>query len=66
VATLDERAAFQAMRRFLRNYYERGDRSVGDLLGDIDTDSDFWGDGSPVDPAQWNDWLQAIKETTAR
>jgi hypothetical protein len=62
VTTLDEKTAFEAMRRFLQNYYERGDRLVGDLLGDIG--SGLWEDGSTNDPAQWHDWLQAVKETT--
>jgi hypothetical protein len=59
VASLDEKTAFDAMRRFLQNYYERGDRTVGDLLGDIE-----WDSGSTTGPAQWDDWVQAIKETT--
>jgi hypothetical protein len=62
VANLDEQSAFLAMRRFLENYRERGDRMVGDLLGDIGTG--LWENGSTNDPAQWHDWLRAIKETT--
>jgi len=62
VARLDDKTAFAAMRRFLENYYARGDRTVGELLTDISTG--LWEDGSTTDPAQWDDWLQAIKETT--
>jgi hypothetical protein len=59
---LDEKSAFEAMRRFLQNYYDRGDKPIGLLLTDIDTG--LWEDGSTNDPAQWDDWLQAIKEVT--
>jgi hypothetical protein len=62
MANLDEKTAFEAMRRFLENYRARGDREVGILLGDIG--NELWADGSTNDPAQWHDWLQAVKETT--
>lgn len=58
---LDEKQAFEAMRYFLNAYWERGGRPVGDLgglLGDIG--SGLWEDGTPNDPAQWTDWLDAI------
>ena len=64
MTTLDEKTAFEAMRRFLENYLARGDRSVAELLTDISTD--LWEDGTTTDPAQWPDWLQAIEETVGR
>ena len=62
MANLDEKTAFEAMRRFLENYWARGDTEVGVLLSAIGTD--LWEDGSTNDPVQWDDWLQAIRETT--
>ncbi|MBL0122734.1 MAG: hypothetical protein IPP88_08375 [Betaproteobacteria bacterium] len=53
--------AFRAMIVFLDRYYERGGGkdTLGHVLGDV---SQFlWADGSPNDPAQWQDWLDAVK-----
>lgn len=60
--TLDEHQAFEAMRRFLVAYWERGGRQTGDLaglLGDVSTG--LWADDTPNDPAQWTDWLAAVE-----
>ena len=59
---LTEEEAFHAMIVFLRNYYKRGKGadSLLDVLTDV-SDS-LTDDGSPNDPAQWGDWLDAIRE----
>jgi hypothetical protein len=55
--------AFDAMRRFLEGYWERGGKKSDDLavlLGSLNRD-----EGSrslPLDPALWSDWLDAIEE----
>jgi hypothetical protein len=66
VATLDEKAAFEAMRHFLETYWERGGRSSDDLaslLGSLNTDR--WADDAPADPAMWRDWMDAVGRATA-
>ena len=63
--TLTNKEAFDAMRIFLERFNVRGG-GKDDLvyvLGAISTDS--WADGSPFDPAQWNDWLDAVSEVVA-
>ncbi|WP_042267772.1 hypothetical protein [Paraburkholderia heleia] len=54
--------AFRAMVIFLDRYYDRGGGvdTLGDILSAIS--QTIWADGSPNDPAQWQDWLDAIKE----
>jgi hypothetical protein len=52
---------YDAIRIFLE--------SVSLRLGKIDEEIDFivaglkWADGSPVDPAMWQDWLAAVQLT---
>ena len=52
---------YDAMRIFLE--------SVSLRLGKTDEEIDFivgglkWADGSPVDPAMWQDWLAAVQLT---
>ena len=63
---LDEHQAFEAMRVFLERYWERGGKTSDELamlLSDIDTEV-FVG-SAPADPAQWQDWLDAIRAVTA-
>jgi hypothetical protein len=52
--------AFRAMVIFLDRYYERGGGvdTLGDVLSSIS--QTIWADGSPNDPAQWQDWLDAV------
>jgi hypothetical protein len=67
VAALDEKVAFEAMRHFLEAHWERGGRTSDDLailLGELSTD--LWADGMPGDPAQWQDWLNAIDRATGQ
>jgi hypothetical protein len=54
--------AFRAMVIFLDRYYDRGGDvdTLGDVLSAIS--QTIWEDGSSNDPAQWQDWLKAVKE----
>ncbi|HEY3909379.1 MAG TPA: hypothetical protein VGM07_05755 [Stellaceae bacterium] len=51
--------AFQAMSRFLVQYYERAGRKseLAAVLSDIQT----MPDGRPADPAAWEGWLEAVR-----
>jgi hypothetical protein len=53
--------AFKAMIIYLDRYYDRGKGAdtLGDVLSAIS--QTIWDDGSPNDPAQWEDWLDAVK-----
>jgi len=60
---LDALEAFDAMRAFLEAYWERGLKSSDDLallLSGIERDLRIRPDGGTLDPAQWDDWLDAI------
>lgn len=65
---LTEQEAFAAMREFLRAFWERGCSDPASELADLLswTDSDIWADSSTNDPAQWHDWLAAVKAVKAR
>ena len=63
LAKLTAAEAFQAMHHFLHAYakrYTRSPEDIAQLLGDIDCSVTL--DGRPSDPAQWDDWLQAVKK----
>ena len=61
--SLNELEAFDAMRAFLESYWQRGMKASDDIAGLlVDLNRDMMGDGGPPDPAQWNDWLLAIKK----
>jgi hypothetical protein len=63
---LNELEAFDAMRIFLEAYWERGLRASDDvavLLGNIDRR--FSSGGEPLDIAQWDDWLEAVRKVKA-
>jgi hypothetical protein len=57
--------AYEAMRIFLETVWRRLDKPQGEiafLLAGLK-----WADGTPVDPAMWQDWLaaaQRVKEET--
>jgi hypothetical protein len=54
--------AFVAMQNFLETYWERGGRSepeIAALLSSIQG-----GPGATADPAQWGDWLDAVRKAT--
>lgn len=60
--SLTELEAFDAMRSFLEAYWRRGACSSDDLailLSDLNRG--VWADQRPGDPAQWGDWLAAIR-----
>lgn len=48
---------FNAMRKFLDEYYQRTNSDdVGSLLSDLQ----LFPDGGTFDPAAWEDWLESI------
>ena len=54
--------AFRAMLIFVDRYYERGgcqSEDIATLLSGIS--QTVWADGSTNDPAQWQDWLNAVQ-----
>jgi hypothetical protein len=62
---LTEIEAYDSMRVFLEAYWERGLRQsdeIGGLLGALAP----LVDGSSADPAQWYDWLFAVRTVKAR
>ena len=64
---LTAREAFEAMRRFLRAFWERGDgietsNDVSALLSFIEPTAS----GMPLDQAQWYDWVAAVKAVAKR
>jgi len=51
--------AYIAMQYFLEQFYERtGSDDVGGLLGDMT----LINDEQTMDPATWNDWINAVKK----
>ncbi|WP_200945629.1 hypothetical protein [Methylobacterium sp. Leaf456] len=63
--TVDD--AFEAMRVFLEAYWNRGDAKSDDiavLLGSLNRNREA-GIG-PLDPAQWEDWLDAVSSIAPR
>ena len=55
--------AFVAMQNFLEAYWERGGRSESEiaiLLGSLQG-----APGATADPAQWGDWLDAVRRATS-
>ena len=58
---ISTREAFDAMRLFLEEFYNRTDSDdVGSLLGGIQ----FCDDNTTMDPAAWDDWLNCIMHET--
>jgi hypothetical protein len=60
---LTVKQGFDALRHFLEAYWERGQRSSDDLavlLGSLD--GEFTSDGRPLDAAQWDDWVNAVRK----
>lgn len=58
---LTESQAFQAMTDFLWQYARRAGDDLITLLGDIE----LLADGSPTDPAAWEDWLECVRRIRA-
>jgi hypothetical protein len=69
VADLSEKQAYEAMREFLKAFWERGGRTSGDIEEIIrwtDTKSGLGvKDDEPFDPAMWPDWLEAVRRARA-
>jgi hypothetical protein len=59
----DEQEAFEAMRHFLTEFWKRGGSEPGTELADLLSwiGQDVWADGATNDPAQWHDWLAAVR-----
>jgi hypothetical protein len=65
-AKLSELAAFDAMRTFLKRYWEKHGRpsdALADVLGDCQRG--IWKSGKPGDPAMWSDWKAAVETVQA-
>jgi hypothetical protein len=62
--SLSEETAFSAMKAFLELYWERTGKGnqIGDLIADLD--NEFTIDGSPHDPAVWNEWIEVCKQVS--
>jgi hypothetical protein len=67
LADLDELAAFDVMRQFLHNWWERSGKpnhsvwEQGDVLWLLSACDRGFG-GGPSDPAMWEDWKLAIAQ----
>ena len=60
VLTVEE--AYGAMYRYLQRHLERtGSKEIAELLGGMS----LLEDGTPVDPAVWSDWLEAVQDVRA-
>jgi len=64
---LTEEQAFEAMRYFLTAFWKRGgSKSDSDLVDILSwTDRTVCADGGTFDPAQWADWLAAVRAVEA-
>jgi hypothetical protein len=63
---LDESTAFNAMRLFLKAYWERGGRASDELavlLGGLER---LQSNGMPLDPALWSDWIEAVGKASSK
>jgi len=64
--TLDELAAFDAMRRFLEIWWEEGGKSEDNIANILSSTLRTLGPdrssahGAPNDRALWNDWREAV------
>lgn len=55
--SLSEQEAFLAMTLFIEQFASTAGDDLATLAADIFLESD----GSPVDPAAWDDWLECVK-----
>ncbi|MDG2004581.1 MAG: hypothetical protein P8J20_14765 [Novosphingobium sp.] len=56
--------AYRAMFQFLEEYWRRGlktDDQIASLLGSMQYGEEL-GPTKTMDPAQWADWIEAVKE----
>ncbi len=59
--------AFDAMREFLEAYWDQGGRTSNDLailLSSLNRDETT--QSMPLDPAMWDDWLDAVNKVRSR
>ena len=63
-STITVADAYRAMFVFITAYWERGGRTdeIGSMLGDVQYG--ISGPTEPADPAQWQDWLDAVARVT--
>ena len=54
---LSESEAFEAMARFLAEFYSRAGNDMDTLLADITIEAD----GGTLDPAAWEDWVRCVR-----
>ena len=54
---LSEHEAFEAMTRFLAEFYGRAGNDMETLLADITLEAD----GTTLDPAAWDDWMRIVR-----
>jgi hypothetical protein len=72
IRTLDELAAFDAMRRFLETWWEVGGRSednIATILGSTNRTngaSSSAPQGPPIDMALWDDWRDAVTKVLSK
>ena len=50
---------FDAMRVFLTTVWQRQGKAAEDIASILGRSK--WADGSPADPALWQDWLMAVR-----
>jgi hypothetical protein len=59
---LDEHEAFEAMTRFLTEFYQRtGGKRTGGDMSTLLTDIEIEADGGTHDPAAWDDWMRCVR-----
>lgn len=61
MTTMTKKHAYAAMFEYLKALY---DRTQSDELGGLLGGMCFLEDGSPADPAVWDDWERAIKKAS--
>jgi hypothetical protein len=57
---ISDRDAFVAMRLFIEQFYSRAGNDMETLIADVTIE----GDGQPLDPAAWDDWLRCVEQAT--
>jgi hypothetical protein len=64
---LSEEEAFETMGYFLHEFWKRGGSVEGTELAQLLswTGREVWADAGTNDPAQWEDWLEAVRAVQA-
>ncbi len=63
---LSEREAFEVMKIFVREFYERAGDDLGLLLSDVVWERDAIGREVTSDPAAWGDWQRCVRTILAQ